>query len=233
MTLKLNYEDEDDVGQIFYSICPVSSGMRNDHIVPKNPPQYTIVAYIEKSDQKQFQKAIDILRIPQHRFRWTLNLHFTLLSLQTTEKRTLSDNIESIFSAVKKFFGEKNIGQIKINFSLIHPGKWKDDPIKSDGTVIALGRNKDNQNFLDVVHELKDYLQKRFHKSLGRNYDTVWCTLGFFDEEDFKVDYTIYKSFNNPILRKFKVTATIKEISITEFRLKSLDDGIKRHIIKL
>ena len=36
-----------------------------------------------------------------------------------------------------------------------------------------------------------------------------------------------------PILRKFKVTATIKETSITEFRLKSLDDGIKRHIIKL
>jgi hypothetical protein len=234
MTLKLDYKDEDDVGHIFYSVCPVSSGMRNDQIVPKDFPQFTIVAYIEKSDQKQFQRAIDILRIPQHRFRRAMNLHCTLLSLQTTKKRTLSNNIESIFSVVTKFFEEKNIGQIKINFCLVHPGKWRDHPNESDGTVIALGRKEDNQKFLNVVYELKDYLQKRFHNiSFGRNYDTIWCTLGFFDEEDFKVDYSIYKSFNNPILRRFKVTTTIKEISITEFRLKSLDDGIKCYIIKL
>jgi hypothetical protein len=81
---------------------------------------------------------------------------------------------------------------------------------------------------------LKDYLEERFYNTpLGPNYDAVWCTLGFFDEVDFKIDYSIYKSFNNPKLRRFKVTATIKEISITEFRLKSLDDGIKRHVIKL
>jgi hypothetical protein len=53
MTLKLDYED--GIGYTFYSVCPVvSSGMRNDQIVPKNTPQFTIVAYIEKSDQKQF-----------------------------------------------------------------------------------------------------------------------------------------------------------------------------------
>jgi hypothetical protein len=44
-------------------------GIRNDQIVPKNTPQFTIVAYIEKSDQKQFQREIDIVRIPKHRFR--------------------------------------------------------------------------------------------------------------------------------------------------------------------
>ena len=68
MTLKLDYKDEDDVGHIFYSVCPVSSGMRNDQIVPKDFPQFTIVAYIEKSDQKQFQRAIDILEYPSTDF---------------------------------------------------------------------------------------------------------------------------------------------------------------------
>ena len=66
MTLKLDYKDE--IGYTFYSVCPVSLGIRNDQIVPKNPPQFTIVAYIEKSDQEQFQRAIDIVRIPKHRF---------------------------------------------------------------------------------------------------------------------------------------------------------------------
>jgi hypothetical protein len=80
---------------------------------------------------------------------------------------------------------------------------------------------------------LKDYVERFYNKSLGCKYDTVWCTLGFFDEVDFKIDYSIYKSFNNPKIRKFKATTTIKEISITEFRLKSLDDGIKHYIIKL
>ena len=85
MTLKLDYEDE--IGHTFYSICPVSSDMRNDQIVPKNPPQFTIVAYIEESDQKQFQRVIDIVRIPKHRFRWAMNLHCTLLSLQIIKRR--------------------------------------------------------------------------------------------------------------------------------------------------
>jgi len=100
-------------------------------------------------------------------------------------------NKESIFSVVKKFFGEKNIGQIKINFCLVHPGKWRDHPNENDGTVIALGRKEDNQNFLNVVYELKDYLDKRFYNntSLGSKYDTVWCNFGFFDELDFKIDY--------------------------------------------
>jgi hypothetical protein len=105
MTLKLDYEDE--IGCTFYSVCPVSSGIRNDQIVPKNTPQFTIVAYIEKSDQKQFQREIDIVRIPKHRFRWTLNLHCTLLSLPTIERRIISNNVESISSLVQKFFGEK------------------------------------------------------------------------------------------------------------------------------
>jgi hypothetical protein len=80
MTLKLDYEDE--IGCTFYSVCPVSSGIRNDQIMPKNTPKFTIVAYIEKSDQKQFQREIDIVRIPKHRFRWTLNLHCTLYHYQ-------------------------------------------------------------------------------------------------------------------------------------------------------
>jgi hypothetical protein len=89
MTLKLDYKDE--IGHTFYSVCPVSSGMRKEQIVPKNPSQFTIVAYIEESDQKHFQRAIDIVRIPKHRFLWALNLHCTLLSLQTTERRIISD----------------------------------------------------------------------------------------------------------------------------------------------
>jgi hypothetical protein len=46
---------------------------------------------------------------------------------------------------------EKNIRQIILNFWLINPGKWRDHPNESDGTIIVLGRKEDNNNNNKIV----------------------------------------------------------------------------------
>ena len=47
----------------------------------------------------------------------------------------------------------------------------------------------------------------------------MWCTLGYFDHDDFQVTEQIrdtFKSFPTPIMN-------IKELQIVEFRRKNLD----------
>jgi hypothetical protein len=237
-SLKLDYQQE--IQRTFYKISPVSSRTSKHQTTPKPFPHFSIVIYIDDSNnnQKQFQEAIDIIKsVPTHRFCETLNLHSTLLS---TEGKINSNNVKSLYDATKEFFAGINIEQqLKIDFSLIHPGKWDNNNhlTESDGTVIALAKKEGNNNsyFLDITNKLKDHINNALNLSLEHKYpNTIWCTLGFFNEEDdFPIDPCIFAAFNNPKLRKFNHTITVNEISITEFRLKSLKDGVKRYVIRL
>src|SRR5438046_2773189 len=133
--LKLDYQTE--IERTFYKISPLSSGVRKCQTTPKNPPDFSIVTYIDANDKKEFQKAMDII------------------------------------------FGLRAHTNNELNLSL----------------------------------------ERKY-------YDTLWCTLGFFDEDDFPIDYHTSSAFNSPKLRRFNHTITVTKVEITEFTLKSLDDGI-------
>jgi hypothetical protein len=225
------YLEYKEIGRKFFSICPVSSRMRRCHTTPNKPPRFTVVVNIKGTDENPFQEAIDILIKSGHRFRWNLNLHSTILNLN--EDKVSANNMEDIIYSMTDFFKRKKLSQTKLAFFLIHPGKWESHLTESDGTVIALGKEESNKQFLAMVNELKNYLNSIHNDCAKRKYNnTIWSTLGFFDEEDFIVDDAIYKAFNHPKLRNFNHTVTISEIAVTEFRLKSLDDGLN-HIIEL
>lgn len=224
------YLEYKEIGRKFFAICPVSSRMRRCHTTPNNPTLFTVVVNVKGTDENPFQEAIDILIKSGHRFRWNLNLHSTILNLN--EDKVSSDNIESIIHSMTDFFTRKKLPQMKLEFFLVHPGIWESHLTESDGTVIALGKEENNKQFLAMVNELKNYLNSIHNDCAKRKYNNaIWSTSGFFDEEDFSVDDTICEAFNHPKLRNFNHTVTISEIGVTEFRLKSLDDGLK-HIIR-
>lgn len=172
MTLKLDYEE---IERTFYKISPVSSGTRKDQTTPKDPPHFSIVAYIDDNDQKQFQEVIDTIRfVPEHRLRWPLNLHCTLLS---TQGKINSNNIRSLYDATKEFFERINIEQLKVEFSLIHPGIWDNKhPIESNGTVIALAKEEVGENnfFLSVIDKLIGHFNNALDLSLEVLYNLVY-----------------------------------------------------------
>jgi hypothetical protein len=234
MTLKLDYQQE--IQRTFDKISPVSSGGRKRQTIPKDPPHFSIVTYIEDNDQRQFQEVIDKIRlIPEHKFRWALNLHCTLLS---TQGMINSHNVKTLYDTTREFFERINIEQpLKVEFSLIHPGEWENDhPTESDGTVIDLAKQKEGANncFLNVMNELLIQINNALDIKLEpKCHNTIWCTLGYFDENDFPIDPSIFTAFNNPKLREFNHIITVNNVAITEFRLKSLDDGIKRWVIRL
>jgi hypothetical protein len=228
-----NYQQE--IQRTFYKISPTSSGVRKDQTTPKPSPQFSIVTYLDDNNQKQLQEAVDIIKsVPEHRFKSTLNLHCTLHS---TQGKINSNNAKSLYDATAEFFDKINIKhQLKIEFSLIHPGKWDNQPTESNGTVIALAKREgiNNNCFIDIINKLRDHINATLNLSLERKYpNTIWCTLGFFDEDDFPIDPYLFTAFNNPKLRKFNPTITINEVAITEFRLKSLNDGKNRYTIIL
>jgi hypothetical protein len=223
------YLEYKEIGRRFFTICPESSKMRRCHTTPNKDTLFTAVVNIKETDENPFQEAIDILIKSGHRFRWNLNLHSTILHLNVG-----THNIEPIIYSMTDFFKrQKELVEIKLQFFLIHPGKWESHLTESDGTVIALGKEENNKRFLVMVNELKNYLNSIHDDCANRKYNNaIWSTLGFFDEEDFSVDDAICNAFNHPKLRNFNHTVTTREIAVTVFRLKSLDDGLK-HIIEL
>jgi hypothetical protein len=230
---KLDYQEKID--RTFYKISPVSSGTTLRQTTPKDRPDFSIVTYIDDNDQKQFQDAVDIIKsVPGHNFKSTLNLHCTLLSLQGNIN---NNNLKSVYNAAKEFFEKINTKRLKIEFSLIHPGKWDNNHLtESDGTVIALAirEGTDNKRFMDVTYGLITHINNELNLSLERKYcDTLWCTLGFFNENDFPIDCHICSAFNSPKLRGFNHTIAVTKVEITEFRKKSLDDGKTHYVIEL
>jgi hypothetical protein len=237
LNFKLYYESDRAIERIFSTIG-TQDGLESQ-IKPKACPGHSIVAFIEDNDQKPFQNAIDKIRKAGHRFRSSSHIHCTLLSLDRKTKENLNRyDLELIYHDVKDFFEKKKLRELRITFDIVHPGRDDQDFGSSDGTVIALARmgNAYNDRFLEIIHELKDYLNTRSYlkaETKRKVVDTIWCTLGFFDEPPFEVDKSIFEIFNMTEFRNFSAIATINEIAIAKYRLKSLDDVLIRYKIKL
>ena len=78
-----------------------------------------------------------------------------------------------------------------------------------------------------VGNVLASYLQEVlpyiFDLSFGRKFPSVWCTLGYFDHDDFEITENIKDSFN--IITRNTITVNIKEVQIAEFKKRTLDDA--------
>jgi hypothetical protein len=237
LIFELDYHNESAIERTFYRVG-TTEGLR-EQTKPKNISSFTIVAYIRKQDQKTFQDIINRIRESGHQFRGSLNWHCTLLSLDRKVKgNTNQYDLAFVYRDVKDFFKNRKLGHLEVHFDIIHPGKDKNDLKSSDGTVIALARegHSYNERFLKIIRELNDYLNEQGYLNTiasRRVENTIWCTLGFFNEKPFEVDASIYETFNAQELRQFCATVTFNEIAITEYRLKSLDDGIVRYKIQL
>lgn len=230
MTYILDYQYEPQVNCVFHRIG-TPEGLRR-WTEPKPTFGYTIVAYIKEHDLRLFQDAINIVSKIGHGFKPSNKLHCTLLSLRESSSE---QEIQTILCHTKDFFDRKSLRQIKAIFDIIHPGKDNKYPKVSDNAVIALARisHRSNRLFLALVHELEDYLIQRTYPELIERHktDTIWCTLGYFNEPQFKVDIDTYNAFNK--LRSFSASIICNEVVITKYRLKSLDDGQPLTKIKL
>jgi len=237
LNFKLYYDSDKAIERVFSTIgtqdgldARINSEVHHGH---------SIVAFIEDKDQKSFQDAIDKIRKAGHRFHCSSHMHCTLLSLDRKTKENLNRyDLELIYHDMKDFIEKKKLGELRISFDIIHPGKDDQDFESSDGTVIALARkgNAYNDRFLEIIHELKGYLNTRPYlnaEAKRKVADTVWCALGFFDEPPFEVDKPIYEIFNMTEFRNFSAILTFNEITIAEYHLRSLDDVLIRYKIKL
>jgi len=50
------------------------------------------------------------------------------------------------------FFKRKKLSEMKLEYFLIHPGKWESHLSESEDTVIAFGKGKSNKQFLEMVN---------------------------------------------------------------------------------
>jgi hypothetical protein len=230
MTYILDYRDEPQINCVFHRLG-TPQGLRR-WTEPKPAFSYTIVSYIQEYNLRLFQDAINIVSKTGHGFKPLNNLHCTLLSLKESPSE---QEIQSILYHTKNFFDRKSLRQSEANFDIIHPGKDNKYPEVSDNAVIALARihHCSNRLFLTMIHGLEDYLIQRSYPELIEKHkaDTIWCTLGYFNEPQFKVDYETYNAFNK--LRSFSASVICNEVVMTKYRLKSLDDGQPLTKIKL
>jgi hypothetical protein len=99
----------------------------------------------------------------------------------------------------------------------------------SDGTVVAIAdlENSDTQKFTRVANVLARYLHEElpsiFDLSFKRKFASVWCTLRYFDHDDFAITENIKDSFN--IITRDTITVNLKEVQIVEFKKRTLDDA--------
>ena len=233
MTIVLEYKK---FGLRFYSICPKTSNTISKRETILDPYGVSIVGYFE-DQQHKYDDVIKHLEDLGLGFVRVKKLHFTLLSLFDEKRKQNPFYLRSTITAVKKFFEEyksKLRGPLNIECNLIRPGSWYNDMkeirMLSDGTVVAMAdlENSDTQKFARVGNVLARYLQEElpyiFDLSFGRKFpSTVWCTLGYFDHDDFEITENIRDSFN--FITRDIIAVNIKEVQIVEFKKGTLDDA--------
>ena len=109
----------------------------------------------------------------------------------------------------------------------------------SDGTVFANGdmNISDTKEFRDVgiklAHHLHMHLPAVYDKSFRPKFNTVWCTLGYFNCNDFIVDRTFEETFMGEKFANFRESTTVQELWIVKHERRTLKNAKKIYQIKL
>jgi hypothetical protein len=218
-------------GLKFCSIRPKTSNTIVEQQERFDPPGVTIVSYPDQLE-KEVEDITIKLKDLQLGFRPAKKLHFTLLSLFDKQRKIDPFFLKATLDCVKRFFEQYRqfmSGPLNIKSSLVRPGSWYKDgqevPMISNGTVIIMAdlESPSAQKFIRIGDVLERYLKEELpyicDASFKRKFPTMWCTLGYFDHDDFQVTEQIrdtFKSFPTP-------TMNIKELQIVEFRRKDIE----------
>ena len=89
--------------------------------------------------------------------------------------------------------------------------------------------NPSTQKFIRVGNALVKYLQIQlpyiFDPSFGRTYPTMWCTLGYFCDDDFEITDELRHTFEEIAsdLKNQTIVIDVDKVQIVKFHKKSLD----------
>ena len=243
----LEYQEKNSDNTLIYShficICPTSSNMVLSQKKKIYPKGLTIVGFINKDIFKDVFNDLE----GRYNFQKTIRPHITMLGL-FDENRKLNPYYEKLtIEKIEQFFHDKekhNLKEYKIKFKHIRPGTYykpkkkcnsckKNEPesmyMLSNGTIIAMGDLSEvdvlkfRQDSLYLVDYLKTELDQIFDETLHPKFKTVWCTLGFFDCDDFMIDdecFNLFQSFKN-----FNKEFTLEKLHICRYNSKSLNDA--------
>jgi hypothetical protein len=203
-------------------------------------PELTIVAFLENSDVKKFLIPLkELAQIPFLNFIPSPCLHLTVLGLKGVSS-FLNWHREDIGSMVHSYF--LDIKQMKVTFEHIRPGSYivgKDQRINSisDGTVITYASWQDDAvKFHKMGQNLAEYLSKSkdiFSQIQSRKYFTVWCTLGYFNCEDFPISGYLSELLMKKPFKPFNISITVKKLSLVRYYRRNLVDSEVIKEIKL
>ena len=246
----LEYQEKGYDNTLIYSqficICPTSSNMILSQKKKIDPKGLTLVGFINKDI---FKDVFDDLE-GRYNFQKTIHPHVTMLGL-FDENRKINPYYEKLtIEKIEQFFHDKekyNLKEYKIKFNHIRPGTYykftrkfnlknnrgdKNEPesmyMLSNGTIIAMGDlsevgvKKFRHDSLDLVDYLKTELDQIFDETLHPKFNTVWCTLGYFDCNDFMIDnecFNLFQTFKN-----FNKEVTLEKLHICRYNSKSLND---------
>ena len=247
----LEYKEKDfhneQMNSQFICICPTSSNTVISQKKKIDPPGLTLVGFI---NQDIFKNIFDHLE-RRYNFQKNIRPHITILGLFNGERK-LNPYYEKVtIEKIEQFFQYKekyNIKEYKIKFKHLRPGTYYKPKIKcnskcnkdvkeksepmymlSNGTVIAMGdMDKDDvKKFRQDSFSLANYLEKElaqiFDDTLQPKYDTVWCTLGYFDSYDFIIDDEFFNLFQK--YKKIDMEFILQKIHICKYSSKSLNDA--------
>jgi hypothetical protein len=232
--------DKDD--SIFACICPETSGTRQKQSIQMKVKGVTVAAYIEKH-RNTFYQYISEIKKAESGFNQSPLLHLTLLTLFQEEEKMRANPLytQQAIDSLERFFTNKEIKSFDVKFNLIRPGSWniedKQRYLLGDGTVVAMGNlgDENTRKFAKIGKDLAYHLRYELPNIVGcdfkRKFDTVWCTLGYYDREDFEITDEVNRTFEG--LRNINISTRIDRFDIVEFRKKSLTDGKRLATIEL
>ena len=237
MVLEYIEKDFDETGRRvgFEQICPQLSGTIEKQTKTIDPPGLTVVAIIEEV-RPEFELIFNKLRT--FNFKVAPKLHLTLLGLFGETNKSNPDYVEQAIKQVKDFFNNVDRRkQFGIKLDIIRPGTYYKDGTRdqmdclSDGTVFARGdiRHEGTRRFQELGRALSNHLHKKlsniFDDNFKPKFNAVWCTLGYFNCNEFWIDLELEAIFSSSTFSNFNLSIPVKELHIMTYKNRTLEDA--------
>lgn len=231
-----------DIKTKFTRICPNLNYVGESTLTKQRqklkPPGLTIVARITGKEELLFMEACQKIQTKSRKKFCSNNyLHFTLLGLFNNKRQSNRSYVNDIVSSAKEFIEQKHFGHLTIKFNLIRLGAFykyeRPCDWNSDGTLIAMAdmESPDVSKFNILGDDLACHLRNNFYPifypdlclRLKREHQTVWTTLGYFNETDFDIDEELFLILEE--LKLFNTTVKISQLEVRSYEMRSLENS--------
>lgn len=190
----------------------------------------SLVLFFKNKEKMPFLKICRRLKENIKCFQYDENkkFHATLLGFPVIKR----EDYEKIREKIQQYCREEGGERKNIKFDMVRLGtKYHDNnplmPINgiSNGTVIAIGNNQ-SKDFICYGDKLGSFMlnDEKLKSILGRNFrrkfPTVWCTLGYYNE-DFNVTNdlkNIFNEYRNVRNNDYEISFSDLELGISKYR---------------